>query len=186
MRTRLVYKNTFEIVDGSLAIITLTDMEERRAINITASKMMGGMLTLTHPAVSLPGVLCAMLGMPENASRYEITITDLVRGQYQAVVTDTDTFREYPIHADDGILLMRLSSIPLYIRSDLFMRQSVKYEPGSNRTSLPVNILPTRKLREELDKAIKEEDYRRASVFRDVLNERLKEEKGASNSNIQE
>lgn len=182
MRTRLVYKNLFEIVDGEgTAIVSLTDEAGRRALNVTIDKLTKYQLAMRNLDFEqrkdcLPEVLCWLFGRTLNADRFEIMVVDLVAGEYKAVLLDTDTYYEYHLRMGDAVLLARISNIPIYMRTDLFMRQSVKYDEKSNRTALPINILPTQKIRYELDRAVQEEDYRRASLLRDVLNERLKEE----------
>lgn len=177
-RLRLKYKCIGEIVgsDG-LAIVTLTDEPETRALNIVCDKAMRHQLQMRTGHLDicnslLPEVLAMMLGDYVQVKRLEVTIYDIVDGQYKATLLNPDNFSLRQIRLSDAILLHFIAGVPLYIDEQLMNAQSVPFDEKQTRISIPLNTLETDKLKEELERAVEEEDYRLASYIQEELNKR--------------
>ena len=54
-------------------------------------------------------------------------------------------------------------------------RQSVPYREDTDKMSIPINVLTTDKLKEELQRAVAEENYRLASIINGELRNRKAE-----------
>lgn len=181
MLTRLVYRSIAEIVDGSgQCIITLTDLEGRRALNVLcddAAKLQH--LMRNTPIKERKDRLVEVLGQVYlgdfRSGRFQIHIYDLSAGEYKTLLVDTMGYREYPIRLVDAVLLARVCDVNIFIRADLFMRQYMVYDPNAKRASLPLNILDTEKLEYELERAVNAEDYRFASLLHEELTRRKEE-----------
>lgn len=177
-RTELIYNGISEIVGGNgMAIVILTDVERRRALNVVCDDVMKNQIGIRDSGWDvryrfLPEVMLQMLTDCADISRYEITIHDIVEGEYKTMIVNLDTLNSYAIRLSDAILLSRISKIPIYIDETLMRKQCSVYNGNTNRMAIPINTISTDKLREELDKAVEEENYRLASVIKDELNKR--------------
>lgn len=177
-RIRLYFKNVSEVVGGNgLGVITLTDIDETRALTVVCDAPMKYQLSLRNVdersrGKLLPEVLMSMLTAATGASHLELNVYALVEGEYKVTLLDTENLFMSKIRLSDAVLLTRISDIPLYIDSELFARQSGPYDSNSNRLAIPINTLPTDKLKEELQRAIDTEDYRLASVIKDEIGKR--------------
>lgn len=177
-RTELVFNGISEIVGGNgMAVIVLTDVERRRALNVVCDDMMKNMIGIRMSNISLrynhlPEVMLQMLMDNADVSRYEITIHDIVEGEYKTMIMNVDTLNSYAIRLSDAVLLSCISKIPIYIDDELMHKQCSFYSEKTNRMAIPINTLSTDKLEEELHKAVEEEDYRLASLIKDELNKR--------------
>lgn len=178
-RTRLVFKGIAEIVGGDgMAVITLADTGGKRALTVVCDsvvKQQIGLRNNTEPRKRshlLPEVLVSLLSESIGLARYEIEIYDIDNGEYKTVITDTEDLSQYRIRLSDAILLSRVCPIPLYISNELMHRQSVPYREGTDKMSIPINVLTTDKLKEELQRAIAEENYRLASIINGELRNR--------------
>lgn len=182
-RTRLYLKSVSEIVGGSgLGVITLTDIDERRAITIVCDSAMKYQIGLRSTqwrqrSKLLPEVLVDMMSTLTDINNFEMNIYALVEGEYKVTLFDTDGLHMSQIRLSDAVLLSRISDIPLFIDDELLSRQGAPYDGQTNRMAIPINTLPTDKLKEELQKAIDSEDYRLASVIKEEISKR-RDEKG--------
>lgn len=177
-RLQLVYKSIGEIVGSEeLAVITLTDTAEQRAINFVCdhvTKYQLQMHTLQDGSCynHLPEVLLSMLNDYVKSAKMEMTIYDIKDGQYQVTLMNVDTFSIRKIRMSDAVLLSMISDVPLYIDEALMERQCIPFQEANTRISIPINTLDIDKLKEALDKAVDEENYRLASVIKDELSRR--------------
>jgi len=187
-RTRLYFKSIAEIVGGNgLGVITLTDALEHRAITVVCDSAMKYQIGLRSTdwrqrEKLLPEVLLSMLSALTDINNLEMNIYAVIEGEYKVTLLDADNLHMNNIRLSDAVLLSRISDIPLYIDDELFSRQGSPYNSDSNRMAIPINTLPTDKLREELQKAVEREDYRLASVLNEELGKR-KADKNATNKN---
>lgn len=176
-RTRLHFKSIGEMLGGDgLGIVTLVDDEETHALNAFCDRAMKGQIALRNAPAGqrselLPEVLVALYG-PSMRHRFEIEIYSLVGEEYATLLLDKTDYTEHPMRLADAVLLHRIADIPVYIDANLFKRQGIKYDPTSNKTAIPLNIVDTAKVKEELQKAIDAENYRVASILRDELKRR--------------
>lgn len=178
-RISLRYRSLSEIVGSAdgMSIITLTDEAEERALNIICDKTMAAQLQLRSEQVAickslLPEVLTAMLQEYVDLKDLEITVYDIRDGQYLVSLMNSDNYFIRQIRMSDAILLHVISNIPISIDKKLMQAQSVPFRPNVERVSIPINVLETDKLREELGKAVEEEDYRLASYINEELKRR--------------
>ena len=178
-RISLRYRSLSEIVGSAdgMSIITLTDESEERALNIICDKTMAAQLQLRSEQVAickslLPEVLMAMLQEYVDLKDLEITVYDIRDGQYLVSLMNSDNYFIRQIRMSDAILLHVISNIPISIDKKLMQAQSVPFRPNVERVSIPINVLETDKLREELGKAVEEEDYRLASYISEELKRR--------------
>ena len=176
-KIRLIFKGISEILSGeNLGLLILTDILETRQVGIVCDQhtqqMFGLRLSESVSTIKmLPEVLSAIIGRREDES-YEVCITDIENGQYVAMVSDCFSNFSKPIDVCDGVLLSLISNIPLFIDSNLMMRQSIPYAPDSQRLSIPVNSISDSMLQHAMDKAVDEENYELASHLRDEINRR--------------
>lgn len=178
-RISLRYRSLSEIVGSAdgMSIITLTDESEERALNIICDKTMAAQLQLRSEQVAickslLPEVLTAMLQEYVDLKDLEITVYDIRDGQYLVSLMNSDNYFIRQIRMSDAILLHVISNIPISIDKKLMQAQSVPFRPNVEHVSIPINVLETDKLREELGKAVEEEDYRLASYINEELKRR--------------
>ncbi len=181
-RTRLLFKNIAEIVGGDgMAVVTLTDTDGKRAITAVCDSQIKQQIGLRNNTAFrtrshlLPEVLVSLLSESIGLARYEIEIYDIDNGEYKTVITDTEDLSQYRIRLSDAILLTRVSPIPLYISTELMRRQSVPNSDDTDKMSIPINVLDTAKLKEELQRAINAENYRLASIINGELRSRQAE-----------
>lgn len=177
-KRKLIFKGISEIVGNSqLALLILTDEEERRQISIVCDKDSATQIDLRmHQAndtsTFLPEVLWRTMKRVMSGM-LEIYIADIDNGQYKVVlITSLFLLTQPVIRASDAILLSLITQATIYIEEGLFLRQSVEYRKDSPGVALPVNAISDEMLRKALDKAIIEEKYELASHLRDEINRR--------------
>lgn len=174
---RLIFKGVSEILGGEeLSLLILTDVLETRQIGIVCDPFARQQFAVRHgnhkQAVGmLPEVMSLILRRRDDES-YEIHITDIVNGQYTAIITDKFSNFSCPVNVCEGVLLSYISDIPLFIDSHLMMRQSIPFSPDSQRLSIPVNSISDSMLQNAMKKAVDEENYELACHLRDEINRR--------------
>lgn len=181
-RTQLFYKDMAEIVgsDG-FSVVRLTDVDEQRALCVVCDHAMTEQMTirLNHlPSANLmlPEVLSGMLFCEGGGiADFELMVYDIVEGQYRVTLQNKRTLALRPLRMTDAVLLHYITRIPFYIEERLMIRQSSPYNAESTGISIPINTLDTERLKDELDRAIKSEDYRLASHLHEELQKRSKE-----------
>ncbi len=158
---RLIFKGVSEIIgDEDLCLLILTDMLETRQIGIVCDQYMQQQFNMRmgqrKPSLPyLPEVLCSMVNRRQDES-YEIHILDIVNGDYVCEIVDRFSNFRKRMRAGDAILLSLISDIPLFIDTQLMMRQSVPYQSNSMRLSIPVNAISDSMLQHAMDKAVEE------------------------------
>lgn len=177
-RTRLIYKSLAEIVgsDG-MAIITLTDESLARALSIVCDQTMRNQLQMRAEHLELcqsmlPEVLTMFLDDYVKVQKLEIMIYSIRNGQYMVTLMNADNYSIHSIRISDAILLHVIAGVPIYIDEELMKTQSVPYQPDQQKVSVPINSLDTEKLKDELERAVEEEDYRLAAYIKEELNRR--------------
>lgn len=177
-RTKLIFKGVSEIVGSArLAVLILTDEDERRQISIVCDKTSAVQIELrlrpdNVTAECLPEVLSQLLSKLMGA-RMEILIKDVVDGQYKVLLcSQLDWIEPIVVRASDAILFSIVGNVPVYIDSSLMMRQSVAYKKNAQGVSLPVNTISNDMLQKALEKAVDDENYELASRLRDEINKR--------------
>lgn len=171
-KIRLVFKGVSEIVGSDdLGVLVLTDEKETRQITIVCDKTMAVQAELrVHQLpvtqIMLPEVLCKVLDNQTDI-HLEILVSGIENGQYRVMLYNKDTLEPQLIRASDAVLLSMAGNIPIYIDTDLMMKQSVPYRADSRGVSLPVNTISDEMLQAALDKAVEEENYELASQLRD-------------------
>lgn len=163
--------------DEGAGIVILTDYEEKKSLNFFCDSAARQQLELRNKPLSqrfgmLPEVLLDLMPDSVNINHYTLLVYDLVAGEYAVKLISPDNTVKRRIRLCDAVLLMRLTGIPLYIMKFLFDRQGVPYSKERTRAAMPLNSLPYDRLKSELEKAVGEEDYRKASLLQHEINER--------------
>ena len=114
----------------------------------------------------LPEVLLKLIDVATKEV-LEMTIDDVVDGQYNVTLRNVNTRDSFPLRASDAVLLSYISNIPLYIEDQLMDRQSVVYQKDAKGMSVPINAISDEMLDKAMQKAITEENYELASQLRD-------------------
>lgn len=177
-RQRLKYKGLADIVGSEgMCVIMLTDEPETRCLNIICDKTMSQQLQMRTGHLDicnclLPEVLMKFLGDYVPVKKLEINIQNILDGQYLVGLMNTDNYAIHRIRLSDAVLLHLIADVPLYIDEQLMKMQSSPYTENQTKLSIPINTLETEKLKEELQRAIEDEDYRLASNIKEELNKR--------------
>lgn len=177
-RQRLKYKGLADIVGSEgMCVIMLTDEPETRCLNIICDKTMSQQLQMRTGHLDicnclLPEVLMKFLGDYVPVKKLEINIQNILDGQYLVGLMNTDNYAIHRIRLSDAVLLHLIADVPLYIDEQLMKMQSSPYTENQTKLSIPINTLETEKLKEELQRAIEDEDYRLASNLKEELNKR--------------
>ena len=176
-RVRLKFKSVSEILGtDEIGLLILTDEDELRQIAMPCDRSMiyQFSLRLNHaPVVGrlLPEVLWHVISMQSDHA-YEILITDIIEGQYRALLVDVETQEPVSLRMSDAILLSYIGKLPIFIDRQLMEKQSVPYDREARGVAIPVNTISTEMLQDALDKAVEEEKYELASHLRDELRKR--------------
>ena len=180
IKKQLIFKGVSEVVGvEDLGLLALVDIEGERQITITCDgEMLRQFSWRIHhlPVVGrlLPEVLWQALSSHVGENAFEILITDIIDGQYRAILRNIATGDTVSVRASDAILLAYISKLPIYIEEQLFAMQSVPYRENSRGMAMPLNALSREMLDNALDSAIKSENYEMASYIRDELKRREK------------
>ncbi|MCI6118942.1 MAG: hypothetical protein MR717_06590 [Prevotella sp.] len=127
------------------------------------------------PSRLLPEVLLRVIDAVDDSllDDLRVIITGISDGEYQSYLVASDNRICFPIRLVDAVLLSKISSVCLYVRKDVLLRQGSVYSKDDIYTkSMPISILPTSKLKNALEKALRDEDYRLAKVLSDELKNR--------------
>ena len=176
-RVQLFYKDMSEIVGSNgFAVVRLVDLEEQRAVCVICDKSMVEQLMIRFNRMPgrqfmLPEVRLQMI-QRGGFCDMELTVNDIIDGQYQVSLLNKATATMVPIRMSDAILLHYISKIPIYIDADLMLRQSTPYQSETRGISIPINTLDTENLKRQLERAIETEDYHLASFLHEELQKR--------------
>jgi len=178
-RVRLYFKDLSEIVGSKgFAVARLIDGDGQRVISIICDKAVTNQLSMRITRMPgrerlLPEVLCYLL-QAEGSNCMELMVYDIFDGQYQVTLLHRPNLSLRPIRMSDAVLLHYIAKVPLYIEADLMQRQSTPYVPEQTGISIPINTLDSKRLSDELQRAIDAEDYRLASILHEELRRRTK------------
>lgn len=176
-RIRLKFKGVSDIVGSDeIGLIILTDTSEQSQLAIPCDRAMirEFSLRLGHAEVVgrlLPEVLWHVIAM-QTTMQFEVLITDIIDGQYRALLVNVETQEPVAVRISDAVLLANIAKLPIYIDSVLMGKQSVPYKKEAQGVAIPVNTISTDMLKDALAKAIEEEKYELASHLRDELRRR--------------
>ena len=176
-RVKLKFKSVSEILGtDEIGLLILTDENEARQIAMPCDRSMiyqFGLRLNRAPVVGrlLPEVLWHVISMHSDHT-FEILITDIIEGQYRALLVDVETQEPVSLRMSDAILLSYIGKLPIFIDRQLMEKQSVPYDREARGVAIPVNTISTEMLQDALDKAVEEEKYELASHLRDELRKR--------------
>lgn len=178
-RIRLMFKSVSEIVGSEkIGLLILVDEQEERQIAIPCDKAMLYQFGLRMKHASdtgrlLPEALWQTIVM-QTELKFEILITDIIDGQYRALLYNTETLDPVAVQASDAVLLSFIGRVPIYIEETLMQKQSTAYSREAPGVAIPVNTISTEMLQSALDRAVEDEKYELASHLRDELKRRSK------------
>ena len=181
-KVRLKFSSISEIVGTEeLGLLTLIDETETRQLTITCEKEMIRQFEMRVQRLNvvsrmLPEVLWQVVSTQTNFD-FEIVISDLIEGQYRAMLVNVETQEAISMRASDAILLSYIGKLPLYIEEGLMLKQSMAYRKGEKGVAIPVNTISDDMLRSALEKAVADENYELASHLRDELRKRSEDRK---------
>ena len=178
-KIRLIFQQASEVVGNvNEGLLVLTDSYQERQIVITCGEPLlsefKSRVVKRNTNSGLADILMNIIMHQTNLS-LAIEITDVVKGSYDAVLTNEDTLAQIRIGGVEAVLLNKMSKdkIPLYIDEKLFLQQSSVYNMKAQGVSLPINALSVPMLQKTLDKAVSLENYELASQLRDEPKKRL-------------
>lgn len=178
-KVRLVYQGVTEIIGSpDTVLLILTDEDKTRQLSIICDKHMEREFILRDTKQSLtqdllPEVMCKLFNQHNNVE-YELNITTIDDGKYQASLKDTQNLTNTPIRVSDGILYANITLCPIYIDKTLFLHQSIPYQEGNSKMAIPLNTLNDEMLNNALEKAIKTENYKMAAYVKQEIENRKK------------
>ncbi len=170
--------------DGNMSIVSLVSNDETRQLTFICDRCFIDKFELHDddideqngkPSRLLPEVLLRVIDAVDDSllDDLRVIITGISDGEYQSYLVASDNRICFPIRLVDAVLLSKISSVCLYVRKDVLLRQGSVYSKDDIYTkSMPISILPTSKLKNALEKALRDEDYRLAKVLSDELKNR--------------
>ena len=170
--------------DGNMSIVSLVSNDETRQLTFICDRCFIDKFALHDddideqngkPSRLLPEVLLRVIDAVDDSllDDLRVIITGISDGEYQSYLVASDNRICFPIRLVDAVLLSKISSVCLYVRKDVLLRQGSVYSKDDIYTkSMPISILPTSKLKNALEKALRDEDYRLAKVLSDELKNR--------------
>ena len=170
--------------DGNMSIVSLVSNDESRQLTFICDRCFIDKFELHDddideqngkPSRLLPEVLLRVIDAVDDSllDDLRVIITGISDGEYQSYLVASDNRICFPIRLVDAVLLSKISSVCLYVRKDVLLRQGSVYSKDDIYTkSMPISILPTSKLKNALEKALRDEDYRLAKVLSDELKNR--------------
>ena len=170
--------------DGNMSIVSLVSNDETRQLTFICDRCFIDKFELHDddideqngkPSRLLPEVLLRVIDAVDDSLVGELRVmsTGISDGEYQSYLVASDNRICFPIRLVDAVLLSKISSVCLYVRKDVLLRQGSVYSKDDIYTkSMPISILPTSKLKNALEKALRDEDYRLAKVLSDELKNR--------------
>lgn len=170
--------------DGNMSIVSLVSNDETRQLTFICDRCFIDKFELHDddideqngkPSRLLPEVLLRVIDAVDDSllDDLRVIITGISDGEYQSYLVASDNRICFPIRLVDAVLLSKISSVCLYVRKDVLLRQGSVYSKDDIYTkSMPISILPTSKLKNAFEKALRDEDYRLAKVLSDELKNR--------------
>ncbi len=122
-------------------------------------------------------VLTEMLVGDGRRDDFELLVYGLIDGQYRVSMLNKRTLSIKKIRMSDAILVHLVSGIPIYIDAGLMAMQCSPYHADASNIRIPINAISMERLKEELERAIQEEDYKYASQLHEEIQKRTKRER---------
>ena len=175
---QLIFDGISEVAGcNGLVVLRLTDTEKKRCLGIICEERMKTQIGIRNVPIDvrnkfLPEVMMQMMAEMNDKISYRIDITGIANGEYKTMITNMHTFSQYCIRLSDAILFSIISGTLIFIDEQLMLKQSSPYSENQMQMPIPINSLDTKKLQEELDKAINSENYRLASHLKEELDKR--------------
>lgn len=180
--TQLFYREMSQIVGSEeMTVLVMTDATRERALSVVCDGLASKQLLLRMQSspvheIMLPEVLLYVLRAEGvKISDYEMLIYSITNGQYLVTLSSKTSSVKVPIRISDAVLLNLVAGVPLYILDSLFSRQMTVYEPQVSGIRIPINAISLQQLKQELQKAIDEEDYRVAAQLKEEIEKRKNE-----------
>ena len=182
-KVQLFFREMAQIAGSEgLSVVVLSDSAGCWALTIVCDEPMTQQLLIRFNHLPgeqqmLPEVLTKLLFQTTDTSAadYELLTYDVDDGQYKTMLISRTTGISFPVRMSDALLLSTLSKIPLFIEEQLFCRQRSLFSPHTSGLVIPINTISIDRLREELRKAIAEENYRLASSLHEEIKKRTKQ-----------
>jgi|GEM_PF-1852021 len=175
---RLKFAGISEIGTANrVTVLILTNVEGTRAITIVCDRATGEQLSLrygsrkTDTTGYLPEVMSKII-REQTMLTLSLEIVDVSDGEYQARLVNRASLVSEPIAMACGLLLALAGDFAILVSKDLFDRQSIAFDPASDKLAVPLNSLSEQLLQEALEEAIRDEKYEFASSVRDELKKR--------------
>lgn len=184
IKLRLESVYSMESNGHKMSLVTLINEEENRQLTFICDNYVSDQFAIRDSLTPdngtkrfLPEVLLDVIRSNRimELKNLRVLIYGVCDGEYETELEDLNQSQTYPIRLSDAVLLSRISKIPVYVLSGILNRQGTPYSRQDMYTkSMPINILPEENLREALQTAISNEDYRLAQVLSDELKKRKK------------
>lgn len=163
---------------GNVGLIILTDETQSKQVSILSgfaelNSFKAYFQKKSIPKDSLVSVLWKVISLNTSVP-YEVYLEDIKKGKYVAFLQSEDMMERYPLDSVGAMVLASIADLPIYMRSELYARQSATFNPEQDRMSLPINALDIIVLEHALHKAIDNEDYKMASVIKKEMDNRKK------------
>ena len=165
---QLIFDGISEVAGcNGLVVLRLTDTEKKRCLGIICDEMMKTQIGIRNVPIDVRNKF-----LPEVMMQMMAEMNDKINGEYKTMITNMHTFSQYCIRLSDAILFSIISGTLIFIDEQLMLKQSSPYSENQMQMPIPINSLDTKKLQEELDKAINSENYRLASHLKEELDKR--------------
>lgn len=163
---------------GNVGLVVLTDDRQSKHVSILCdAEELGGLEGCFKNKLNAEDTLVSVLWgiISANTSQhYEVFVAGIKEGKYQILLqndTMTERYRLAPVAA---LTLAFVAILPIYMRAELFERQSMDFNPNTDKMALPLNVLNTELLEHALHRAIDSEDYKMASAIKQEMDNRKK------------
>ena len=183
VKLRIESVMTMKNGERKFSLVTLINDDEDKQLTFVCDSyvcdqiFMRDDLVDTQKSRLLPEILLSLLKSTRlmGTKNLRIVIYGVSEGEYDTALEDLNASLSFSIRLGDAVWLSKISNIPIYIDSYVLKMQATPFSKDDIYTrSMPINILPDEQLRQSLQTAINEEDYRLAQVLSNELKKRKK------------
>jgi len=180
MTTKLIFRGVYDIVgNDKVGLIVLTDEEKARQITMVCDHNMVVQLSLrvekcVRVERLLPEALWTVVKRYADME-FMLLFNDVKDGEFITYLCSLDNSVAIQLRASDAVLLSIISGLPIMMDNQLFNLHSTPYYGARSRVSVPLMSLTKEMLEKALQKAVDDEDYKKASQLRDELKRRENE-----------
>ena len=173
----LKLKSISKIVgNDDLALLELVTNDELKQLSVVCESTMIRQFAMRLSNVPerhrlLPEVLWAAFGEGKHEDM-RIIFANYHDGEYMVFLFDDTEGLQWPLRASDAVLLSLVAKIPVFVRQKVIDRCGSPVDSTGKGVVLPIQLLPSNMLHKELDKAVADENYEKASLIRDELKKR--------------